>query len=58
MGDEIAARRRLRFYFVIETELGEGDDALASMRYVADWLNDNGYGYRELTDHDVTPMGT
>lgn len=37
--------RVLRFTLQIEAELGAGDDALASMKYVAGWLNDNGYGY-------------
>lgn len=46
-GDDVV-QRELHFTFEIVTTLSEGDEIGPTVKYVADWLNDNGYGYREI----------
>lgn len=52
---EVGPPRTLRFTLTIETELGECDEAKPAIAYVADWLNDNGYGYVQIGDWEEWP---
>lgn len=47
----MATRRALRFTLEISTTLAEGDEPGPSMRFVGDWLNDNGYDYAVVEEH-------
>jgi hypothetical protein len=45
---DTAAHRRVTFTLAISTVIGPLEDVQATVAYVADWLNDNGYGYVEV----------